>query len=318
MMCFARLVRALLGVTALAAKKLACGPSLLLLGVQVSFTRQGYTCRPDPNKVAKWVIFIKETLHKGVLRPGCARKLAGRLSWAAQHLFRKVGRCMLRPIFAQGAVHHGRIGPELRIALCWWLAILKRDIVETRRWCEAPSRPMHLFVDARGYPPRCAAILFTCDGQVLWTDGRPSGDVLARFQDRGDNQIMSLEVLAIALGLSTFINELAGHKVVIYSDNVGAEHSCRKGTAKCWDHASMIHGIWSMALFAKMSLWIERVPSEENLADLPSREAYELVADRLEATWHPPSLAQLFRDESHELSTHSLIKLCSDHDRESE
>ena len=315
MMCFARVVRALFGITAVAAKKLACGPSLLVLGVQLCLTRQGYTCRPDPSKVAKWVKCIEDSLRKGVLRPGCARKLAGRLSWAAQHLFKKVGRGMLRPLFAQAAVQHGRVGPQLRVALSWWLAVLKSDIVETRRWHEPTGRPMHLFVDARGYPPRCAAILFTCDGRVLWTDGRPSADCLARFQDRGDNQIMSLEVLAIAVGLSTFIKELAGQKVVIYSDNVGAENSCRNGTAKCWDHASMIHCIWSLGLFAKMFLWLERVPSEENIADLPSREAYELVAERLKAIWHPPCLAQLFKDESHQLSTEGLLKLCSDQDR---
>ena len=65
----------------------------------------------------------------------------------------------------------------------------------------------------------------------------------------------------------------------------------------------------SLGLFAKMFLWLERVPSEENIADLPSREAYELVAERLKATWQPPCLAQLFKDESHQLSTEGLLKL---------
>ena len=34
---------------------------------------------------------------------------------------------------------------------------------------------------------------------------------------------MSLEIMAIAVGLSTFAEELKGRKVVVYSDNTGAE-----------------------------------------------------------------------------------------------
>ena len=43
----------------------------------------------------------------GTLMPGCAEKLAGRLSWAAQFMFFRVGRAMLRPIFDQRNVGNG-------------------------------------------------------------------------------------------------------------------------------------------------------------------------------------------------------------------
>ena len=34
---------------------------------------------------------------------------------------------------------------------------------------------------------------------------------------------MTLEILAISVGLSTFAEELAGRKVIVFSDNTGAE-----------------------------------------------------------------------------------------------
>ena len=46
---------------------------------------------------------------------------------------------------------------------------------------------------------------------------------MAKLLARRDSQIVALEAIAIALGLSTFSEELRGRKVVLYSDNTGAE-----------------------------------------------------------------------------------------------
>jgi hypothetical protein len=49
---------------------------------------------------------------------------------------------------------------------------------------------------------------------------------------RGDNQIASLELLSIALGISTFEQKLRGRNVVVHSDNTTAEYGVRKGRAR--------------------------------------------------------------------------------------
>ena len=46
---------------------------------------------------------------------------------------------------------------------------------------------------------------------------------MALFTRRRDAQIMGLELLSITLGLQTFKELLHGSKVVIHSDNTGAE-----------------------------------------------------------------------------------------------
>ena len=98
----------------------------------------------------------------------------------------------------------------------------RHEVVEERRWRVPESPLVHLFVDARGVPARCAAVLFI-DGDCLYTDGMPSASIMQTFTQRADNQIMTLEILAISVGLSTFAEELKGRKVIVYSDNTGAE-----------------------------------------------------------------------------------------------
>ena len=186
---------------------------------------------------------IEEALKSGVLHSGCAQKLAGRLNWAGQYLFHRLGRAMLRPIFdrkyaksafscivcdcAYWRVAHvccrdGLVGDVLREVLTWWSTVLKHDIVEERAWSIPEQPPAHLFVDARGCPGHCAAVLYK-DGEWSYTDGKPAQRVMQAFDKRADNQIMSLELLAISVGLSTFAEELQGRRVIIYSDNTGAE-----------------------------------------------------------------------------------------------
>ena len=72
----------------------------------------------------------------------------------------------------------------------------------------------------------------------------------------------------------------------------GAESTTRKGSAAALDHNKLIHEIWIHALRHQIKLWIERVPSEDNVSDSPSRFDYELLRD-LGATWCQPVLANV-------------------------
>ena len=54
------------------------------------------------------------------------------------------------------------------------------------------------------------------------------------FQQRCDNQITTLEILAISVGLSTFCDKLAGRKVIVFGDNTGAEVSVSIACWSCW------------------------------------------------------------------------------------
>lgn len=65
------------------------------------------------------------------------------------------------------------------------------------------------------------------------------------FKRRRDNQIMGLELLSIAYGLSTFADSLRDRDVVIFSDNTGAEHATQRGAGVVFRNLCVCHGALS-------------------------------------------------------------------------
>ena len=121
-----------------------------------------------------------------------------------------------------------------------------------------------------------AAILFA-DGHVLYTDMESSASTLACFRSRKNNQIMGLELLAVAWGLSTYSMILRGRRVRVWSDNTGNEASLRKGRARAFDRNALVHFLTRKAALDKLHLWVGRVPSELNIEILPAGESYEVL-----------------------------------------
>ena len=160
MACFARITRCLLGFTSVAQEKLQHGSTLVVLGVAVSIDVNGITLWPDETKRAKWGQQLVSALHENRLSQGDASKLAGRLSFAAQNIFRRLGRAMIRPIYRQQyrPLREGRLSQDLTLALQWWKTVLENRITETIAWNHKPRRVVDLFCDARGWPPSVAAV----------------------------------------------------------------------------------------------------------------------------------------------------------------
>ena len=283
----ARLVRALLGETAVAPRKLECGRALVILGLSVRADWHGFHCTPDEAKRRKWRAKLEEALRTGFLHPGACSKLAGALSWAAANAFHRLGRAMLRPLFCHAKGRRPEVRRELRLAMRWWMHVLDYDLHQERPWREAVGDHATLIVDARSTPPRLAAVFIPPAGEVQFCDMAPGEKALRHFCQRGDGGILALELLAIALGLSTFAEQLAGGTVVVFSDNTGAERATARGSAATWDYSAVVHCLWRFAAKHGFGMWLERVGTKDNIADLPSREEYGLLraigARRVEA-----------------------------------
>ena len=140
-------------------RKLECGKELEVLGVDISFSAYGVHMLPSAAKRRKWVDKLKNVLQDGVLHAGEASKLSGALNWAGQQAFKRVGRAMLVPIRAQIRSKSSAIGTELRLALQWFVEVLELGLNEVATWDRQRRRPIHMYCDARGEPPRVAAVL---------------------------------------------------------------------------------------------------------------------------------------------------------------
>eukprot|EP00973_Karenia_brevis_P009904 1338770-Karenia_brevis.AAC.1 len=99
----------------------------------------------------------------------------------------------------------------------------------------------------------------------------PTADMIGHFRVRQDRQIMGLELLAISMALSTFAPWLVHKRIVLHSDNSGAEVSFRRGTARKYDHTQLVHQQWLKVTQLGAAVYVKRVATQDNLADLPSR-----------------------------------------------
>ena len=217
--------------------------------------------------------------------------------------------------------------------------MLTHGVTENRPWAMPAGSPVRIYVDAASTPAHCAAVLVHAGtqgaslsfspcllslfaGRVHYTNGDPALCWLSKLSSRNDNQIMSLagsaaaclsmpcartcqELLAIVLGLASFLPEVKGERVVVYSDNkgcpacaklrlladlcsAGAELSTARGSSKADDHNRIVHDIWTFAWQHRVQLWLERVPSAQNISDSPSRGDHQLLSE-LGAQWRRPA-----------------------------
>ena len=61
----------------------------------------------------------------------------------------------------------------------------------------------------------------------------------------------------------------------------------RKGTARRYDHAQLVHAQWMHVAMMGMRLWIQRVATDDNLADLPSRGEFRQLWNSGAREWKP-------------------------------
>ena len=64
---------------------------------------------------------------------------------------------------------------------------------------------------------------------------------------------------------------LRGKCLRIYSDNSGAEAALSKAASRVFDQNAIVHVLWKKMAVLGLEAWIGRVPTKDNIADLPSR-----------------------------------------------
>ena len=62
-------------------------------------------------------------------------------------------------MFASRRAKSSEVGKELELALRWFLEVTMEDLHEVSPWSRVRRQPIHLWCDARGTPPRVAAVL---------------------------------------------------------------------------------------------------------------------------------------------------------------
>ena len=84
------------------------------------------------------------------------------------------------------------------------------------------------------------------------------------------NKIYVFELFAAVATVFVPRQQLAGRKIIIFVDNEAACAALTTGAAKNRCALLLVYTLWSVVAQFDLQIWIERVPSAQNPADLPS------------------------------------------------
>ena len=78
-------------------------------------------------------------------------------------------------------------------------------------------------------------------------------------------------------GLHAFAPIIQGRTARIWTDNEGARGSVTHGGARASDHNELVHRVWCFCYEMSVNPWFNRVPSDDNISDGPTRNEHRVV-----------------------------------------
>ena len=267
----------------------------------------GILLRPDPaagvvhvsieeEKARRWSAELQHIETAGRWDPTQAGKMAGRLSFACCVAAGKKGRGYI------GASHAQQHDPLPLVAL----SIRMRRSLHFWRWYleERPPTLRHVQAGhrARTWMWADAACLSRGLGVVLYaqerwwyTTTKTPEKLIRDLLPRKDNQINFQEMLAMVIGLTTFITLLQGSLLLTFCDNDGVRAATQKASGGSPEVAHLVSHVWKTCALRHVVMYVARVESHANVADAPSRHDFQGVS-ALRATFVPAVLPASAQD----------------------
>ena len=272
------------------AKKLQLGQEVDILGI--TYDLINFILKIKDSRKAEIVDEIRSIVELGFLEPGRAGKLKGKLMFGASQLWGKVGRAFLLALserqYARGydPAKHAALGQPLLLALSQWSKLISngppREITELR---PAPSQVV-IFTD--GYTPdqrkgevglsKVGATMFDRSSSLAaqFCEVVPQ-EVIDKWLPRA-TQICMVELVATVLALQTFKDYLRGMTVLLLVDAEAVEGALVKGYSARSDLCELVGVFWDLVLELKALVYIDRVPTDANCSDAPSRDKLAIGA----------------------------------------
>ena len=265
-------------------KKLQLASSPTILGVTYNLEEMQLEIKPD--RRADLLSEIGSILESGLLDPGTAGKVKGKLMFGASQLWGKVGRAFLR-VISERQYMRMPLGPKfgldqaLKEALQQWSKLI--DAGPPRPIDRQLSKPADVIIFTDGFTPdprefvrprlpdRVGAVMF--DRRLVrpkqFSEVIPfsvSSKWLART-----TQIIPIEMIAPILSLATFRDRLVNADVILLIDSEAVEAALIKGYSSKSDVCELISVFWELALELRCRIFIDRISTDANPADWPSR-----------------------------------------------
>ena len=250
-----------------------------------------------------------------LLYPGEAMSIHGKLMHVSDQMFGQVGRAHTRAFRRRSYEHRTALNPQLRAALSWWLNHLASspprevplrvgDLPLAVSWGDGEGSDAGLgvvivFTGLGDSRPRVGHLKTPPQLRRYWAAQREA--IAPTFQlAPGDDprDIQQIEAVNPAVILYSF-PQLQHCLWLHFVDNNGALSGLVKGSASVMADEIILGHTWSQIAQRKIWVYFDRVDSESNISDLPSRCPVAELGDPLHVGWvphrlyFPPSLSIL-------------------------
>ena len=292
-LCCAIIFHELLGIV-FNFEKIHLEKSPVVLGIKYDLDRSVLAVTND--RRAGLIREILDIFVRSRLGSGLAGKIRGKLGFAASVFWGKIGRAFFRSLTERQYDKSGRtdLTRAIKLSLMQWIKIL---VGGTPREIALPndhSAEVTIFTDGF-YPnasrdevgdPRVGGVIFDqCrSAPMTFTQVLP-WELIEEWLPRS-NQIAMVELFAPILAVMILGEELRGRSVVIFIDNESVESALIKGYSSREDLCELTAVFWDQCESLKIECYIDRVSTDANIADGPSRDYQTFwdLADRL--GWH--------------------------------
>ena len=281
------------------------------LGVQVSVehvhTQLAVYAAPLVARIDNVLSALDNARFENSLPPGLASSLLGQLGFIMYSSYARVGRGALQPLLQRAHFDTSEsFSPALRDML-EFLRVFLRRLPTLRMSIQRDDRPpLVCLTDACFYRLQDGSP-FSRLGFTIWCPRRRRivhshvvvpPLVYQWLAPDKETLISQCEAIAPLVAMYSMPELFRGQRALFFLDNTAALSAHVHGTASKPDLSRIANAMRLMCLALECNPWFEWVPSEANLADLPSRLKYELYFSIApESSWfdcHFPPFDSLF------------------------
>jgi hypothetical protein len=288
----------------LAADKTQRDTSPRILGIR--YDLPNFVLEVVEERKADLVAEIREILRLRTLAPGAAGKLKGKLSFAASQFWGKIGRAFLRALAERQYLRSTvtALTPPLVASLKQWLLILHEGRPRSLDLVADQTADVVIFTD--GYfpdwrkgdvaPGRVGGVIFS----RRWT--RPAHytyevpeALMAKWLPR-KNQIVMIELLGVVMAFEFWHELVRNSSVLLFVDSEPVQGALVKGYSHFEDMCELTGVFWALVDELNALVYIDRVPTDGNVADGPSRNTMQTLTNLgsiRSKTWFPRCLHYL-------------------------
>ena len=260
-------------------------------------------------RIKELVTAIEDIRAQKVVDGKLLEKIRGRILFCRSLCFGRFAAMALRILNAEcaGGAHGRGQRRALSDDCSQALALLARAVRDgpPRRVLVAHSEPLLLFSDGACEPAGRQAgstadavdgtiggvLLDRVSGRYLFFGGRLAPAAMAQLGAAAANPIAAVELIAIWVALLLWGDRCAHRPVLAFIDNDPARHALVRGGSPVPAIASVVDAVCDLEIRLRALAFFERVPSQSNIADPPSRG---VRPDRLDG-FEPPEACDCTR-----------------------